>query len=193
MNSRTPHTVVALDADGVVVPRRTDEETAGLVKVGTALRPVWVDPEVCGHLQRIVASAEVTGIWLTSWLPHVRLAMSAPFPGRGWPQLPITPQPSTRWPKWSALRAWVAARPALRRLAWIDDELDAPYGPHRALRQDTYAGWLTARGVDSQLLAPDSVTGLTRDHLRLLTEWLSTTGTGAPRGASTAQRPGDPA
>ncbi|GAA1654987.1 hypothetical protein GCM10009679_70380 [Saccharothrix algeriensis] len=164
---RVMRTALVLDIDGVVRPASGASPFGGLVEVGFEPRPVLVSAALCTALAELAAAPGIVPVWLTSWLPEVRRSMRPPFPGRDWPQLELLPTADPGgWPKWTALNAWLDATPGLTRLAWADDDLAA------ADRIPSYRDRLSARGLDTLLLAPDPADGLTPPHLAHLTSWL---------------------
>ncbi|WP_212844690.1 hypothetical protein [Catellatospora sp. IY07-71] len=160
-------TALVLDIDGVIRPTSGASPFGGLVEVGFEPRPVLVPAALCTALAALATTHGVVPVWLTSWLPEVRRSMRAPFPGRDWPQLELRPTAVPGdWPKWTALNAWLDATPGLTRLAWADDDLAA------AARIPSYRDHLSARGLNTLLLAPSPTDGLTPHHLAHLTSWL---------------------
>ncbi len=160
-------TALVLDIDGVLRPTSGTSPFGELVEVGFEPRPVLVPAALCTALAALAGAHDIVPVWLTSWLPEVRRSMRPPFPGRDWPQLELVPAAAAPgWPKWTALTTWLGANPRLTRLVWADDDL-AP-----AVRIEAYRDLLSARGLDTLLLAPDPAGGLTPHHLAHLTTWL---------------------
>ena len=116
-----PRAPLLLDVDGVVCPygdELADPEGAGLRQVSVGYRPVWLSPEVGGHLKRLGKAFQL--VWCTSWEDHAAEFL-APF--LGLPALPVMhfDEPvgaDCHW-KWPAIEAFVGDRP----FAWLDDEI----------------------------------------------------------------------
>ena len=91
----------------------------------------------------------------------------SPLPGRDWPVLSEQPAigAARRWWKLVALQAWLVRHSEIRAVAWCDDHLCAPARAAAVRRR------FSALGVDVLLIAPDTVVGLTPEHLELLTAW----------------------
>ena len=116
-----PRAPLLLDVDGVVCPygdELADPEGAGLRQVSVGYRPVWLSPEVGGHLKRLGKAFQL--VWCTAWEDHAAEFL-APF--LGLPALPVMhfEEPvgaDCHW-KWPAIEAFVGDRP----FAWLDDEI----------------------------------------------------------------------
>jgi hypothetical protein len=85
---------------------------------GVGYRPVWLSPEVGGHLERLRRSFQL--VWCTAWEDDAAEFL-APF--LGLPALPVMhfDEPAAadcHW-KWPAIEAFVGDRP----FAWLDDEI----------------------------------------------------------------------
>ena len=116
-----PRAPLLLDVDGVVCPyggELADPEGAGLRQVSVGYRPVWLSPEVGGHLKRLGKAFQL--VWCTAWEDDAAEFL-APF--LGLPALPVMhfEEPvgaDCHW-KWPAIEAFVGDRP----FAWLDDEI----------------------------------------------------------------------
>jgi hypothetical protein len=116
-----PRALLLLDVDGVVCPyggELADPEEAGLRQVSVGYRPVWLSPQVGGHLERLRRSFQL--VWCTAWEDDAAEFL-APF--LGLPALPVMhfDEPAAadcHW-KWPAIEAFVGDRP----FAWLDDEI----------------------------------------------------------------------
>jgi hypothetical protein len=162
------HTALVLDIDGVVCPTAGPSPFGDLVEAGVALRPVRVAPALCAAITDLAGRPGVRPVWLTSWLPQVRRAMRAPFPGRDWEQIEVTAV-RDEWSKLPALTGWLARNPGVTRVAWIDDDLGGDAPPERARRCTVELG---RRGVDVLLVAPAAEHGIAPHHLERVARWI---------------------
>jgi hypothetical protein len=150
-----PRALLLIDVDGVVCPygdELADAAEAGLRQVTVGYRPVWLSPDVGGHLKRLGNAFQL--IWCTSWEDHAAEFL-APF--LGLPALPVMhfEEPvgaDCHW-KWPAIEAFVGDRP----FAWLDDEI----------RRDDLAR-AARRPVPTLLVRVEGTHGLAAKHVEQL-------------------------
>jgi hypothetical protein len=161
---KVTHALV-VDVDGVVSPIGGHTAWGDDVVAGDVFGPVYTSPTMCARLDRLAAQPGVTCWWLTSWSEQMRTAV-APFPGRSWVDFGTAeePLPPSRWWKLQALQQWLGSHDEIRSLAWCEDHLSPS-------RTEVTKRWLTHRGVESLLIAPDTSVGLTPHDLADLETW----------------------
>jgi hypothetical protein len=157
---------LVVDVDGVVSPVHGHTAWGDDVVAGHVFGPVRVSPTLCARLDQIAELPNQVCVWLTSWSEQMRKAMD-PFPGRTWDTVPpVTCSSAWGWWKRVALEAWLDEHPDIDALCWLDDHLRPP------ARAALVRSRLTARGINTLLLAPRTAIGLTPQHLDRVEEWL---------------------
>jgi hypothetical protein len=181
---------LVMDADGVVSPIHGSTAWGDDVEAGQLFGPLWVSPSVCRRLDQLASLPHVLPVWLTSWPPDFRQAMS-PFPGQDWPDAGLrthNPDAAGGWWKWNVLWDWLSHHDRIDRLAWCDDHLTPTHLAHVSRRgdlarrsaarlpdnDDECFGPVAIRsdlelcGITPLLIAPETTTGLTPAHLETL-------------------------
>lgn len=172
-----------LDVDGVVSPVHGRTSWGDDVVAGHSFGPVATSPEMCERIDSLAKDPDLLCLWLTSWTEEMR-KMLKPFPGSYWDDLPAPGeiQPGEdEWWKWDALQAWLCAHPSVKTVVWCDDDLQRTHFAGSLIsdpdsivdRRPVYREWFDERGIDSLLIAPATVVGLTREHLGQIKQFLS--------------------
>lgn len=152
-----------LDIDGVIAPfdRRQDPMTA--VRVGGYYGTLVVNPTVVARLQHLHDTGLTQIQWCTAW-EHDANTMLTPAIGLG--PFPVyidhgdrDPDPNYYW-KEAAVRAHADTGIPF---VWVDDEMTT-YNSHVTVAADYPNTGL--------VIAPDSLTGLTHDHLDTIEAFL---------------------
>jgi len=139
---------LVMDVDGVVAPVHGKTAWGDDVVAGRLFGPVLVSPTLCARLDELAAAPDVTGFWLTDWLPEARARMD-PFPGRDWASIARPPPSPTgrTWTKWPAIQAWLDEHPEITTLVWCDDHLNrtrrATIRPRSTVRRQKPIHWLS--------------------------------------------------
>lgn len=157
-----------IDIDGVAAPfgRSDGQQSLSVPGHGT----IGFDPSIVSTLARTPARQVFASSWdkdapkyLGRLFPHTREFLTGTAQASGW------------W-KIDSLLAWLQRNPGVNRIVWADDEL-AGEGSTPGVRFAEIARELLAGlGVEALLLIPDAMTGISREHLDEIQDFLGRPG-----------------
>lgn len=155
---------VFLDVDGVLAPAPAQWGDVSVVDAG-ARGTAAVSPTMLGLLGHLPGHL----VWATAWGADAD-PVFAPLLGRSAPVAADGDGSVHGWWKLDAVLAWLAERPTVKTVVWVDDELAAVDDldiEHRETAWDV----LTDAGVECLLLAPAGE-GLSREEMAEVHEFL---------------------
>jgi len=164
--------VMLLDVDGVIAPFTLWDGLDHIAAPGHGT--VMFDPAILTRM----AAVPVSQAWLTSWEDDAPDNFGHLFPRAT--EVLIADTENTGWWKIDAALDWIRENPQIRRLVWIDDELntkDPVLGlTYRDIAEDAFE----AAGVDALLVVPDADRGVTAAELDGIEAFFGTGTAGAP-------------
>lgn len=188
--SAVPPVAVVLDFEGVVASVGGPTQWGDDVGLGDPEDGLSVSPTMCIEVAKLTRSRQVGCYWLTDGIVPASYDQKL-LPDGGWPVLsdPAAGPDQARewagdwwsalpWWKWWALDRWLTEHPEVRRLVWIDDDLDAyrawpPTETSPSKRAWTIGAALrSGAGVAALLLAPTRHEGLRPLDLRITADWI---------------------
>lgn len=188
--SVVPPVAVILDFEGVVASVGGPTQWGDGVGVGDPEDGLSVSPTMCVEVAKLTRSRQVGCYWLTDGIVPASYDQTL-LPGAGWPVLsdPAAGPDQARewagdlwgalpWWKWWALDHWLTEHPEVRRLAWIDDDLDGRRAGPSTGTSPSKRAWTietalrSGAGVDALLLAPARHEGLRPLDVRIVADWI---------------------